>query len=129
MIKTMCHCGTVSVELSRRPRSVTECNCSICRRYGARWAYYSRRALTICSPPDSLQSYARGRRLYFDHCRNCGCVLLYRPRLSVGSADRLGINMRMVEDPAMLANIKVLRFDGAKRWKDVGTHVLRRPAW
>jgi hypothetical protein len=85
--------------------------------------------VTIRSPAGALQSYTRGRKLRFDHCRNCGCVLLYRPKLSIGAADRLGINMRMAENPGLLANIKVLRFDGAESWKDVGSHVLRRPAW
>ena len=41
----------------------------------------------------------------------------------------MGINMRMVADPDILTNIKVLRFDGASSWKDVGTHTLRQPWW
>lgn len=36
-----CHCGNVSLELSSLPDEVGECNCSICRRYAAAWAYFS----------------------------------------------------------------------------------------
>jgi hypothetical protein len=50
---------------------ITECNGSICRRYGARWAYYSRKSVKILAPADALQSYERGRARCFDHCRRC----------------------------------------------------------
>ena len=129
MLRTACHCNTVHIELARKPRSITECNCSVCRRYGARWAYYSRKGVKVTAPRGALQSYTRGRALYFDHCRSCGCVMLWRLKKSAGATDRVGINMRMVEDPDRLAKIKVLRFDGAQSWKDVGTHVLRQPWW
>jgi hypothetical protein len=42
MLRASCHCGAVVLELARRPRTLTECNCSICRRYGALWTYCSR---------------------------------------------------------------------------------------
>ncbi len=43
--------------------------------------------------------------------------------------DRMAINMRMAENPDELQNAKILRFDGAKSWKDVGTCVLKEPWW
>jgi hypothetical protein len=129
MLRTSCHCGAVKVEVARRPNAITECNCSICRRYGARWAYYARKSTRITAAAKALKSYARGRRLYFDHCRRCGCVVLYRPIESVGAADRLGINMRLIEDPDTLKNIRVQRFDGAKSWTDVASCRLTQPWW
>jgi hypothetical protein len=129
MLTTSCHCGTVRIEVARKPRSVTECSCSICRRYGARWAYYSRKAVKIAAPPTALKAYKRGRVLYFDHCRRCGCVMAYRPIVSAGAKDRLGVNLRMVDDPDALAGLKILRFDGAKTWRDVGICKLDEPWW
>ena len=41
MIDVACHCGAVRLTVPRAPVEVTECNCSICRRLGARWAYYA----------------------------------------------------------------------------------------
>ena len=129
MLTTSCHCGTVRVELARRPRSVTECNCSICRRYGARWAYYARKSVKIAAPKSGLKSYKRGRVLYFDRCRRCGCVMLFRPIVSAGATDRLGVNLRMADKPDVLASLRILRFDGASTWRDVGTCMLKDPWW
>lgn len=36
-----CHCGAVLFELAHAPETVTECNCSFCRRVGVLWAYYT----------------------------------------------------------------------------------------
>ena len=38
MIEAACHCGAVRLSVPSAPDTVTECNCSICRRLGARWA-------------------------------------------------------------------------------------------
>src|SRR5437763_8152672 len=37
MLSATCHCGSVRIHVRRAPRTVTHCNCSICRRYGALW--------------------------------------------------------------------------------------------
>ena len=34
-----CHCGAVRIEVQRAPRTLTGCNCSVCRRHGALWAH------------------------------------------------------------------------------------------
>ena len=39
MLNGWCHCGEVGWTLDQAPKSVTACNCTICRRYGALWAY------------------------------------------------------------------------------------------
>lgn len=129
MLRTSCHCGAISVEVMRRPAQITECNCSICRRYGARWAYYPRSSTKIAAPAGARAEYARGEDLHFDHCRRCGCVVLYKPIVSTGDSDRLGINMRLLEDPDALAGIKVRRFDGARSWKVAGSGILKQPGW
>lgn len=49
MIQATCHCGLVVLSLSATPTELTECNCSICRRYGVLWAYYGRDQF---APPD-----------------------------------------------------------------------------
>ena len=40
MIEASCHCGAVRFTVETAPGDVNSCNCSICRRYGALWAYY-----------------------------------------------------------------------------------------
>ena len=39
MIEGTCHCGAVRWRFSGIPESATACNCTVCRRYGALWAY------------------------------------------------------------------------------------------
>lgn len=34
-----CHCGTVRWQYKGNDKSVTACNCTLCRRYGALWIY------------------------------------------------------------------------------------------
>lgn len=40
-IETSCHCGAIRLAIDVAPETVTNGNCSICRRYDALWAYYS----------------------------------------------------------------------------------------
>lgn len=128
-MKTSCHCGAVRIEVARRPRSITECNCSICRRYGARWAYYLGKSVKVVAGARALRRYARGRLLYFERCGHCGCVMRWRLKKDSGAEERMGINMRMADDPRVLANVTIRRFDGAISWKDMATRKLRQPSW
>jgi hypothetical protein len=129
LLKTSCHCGDVAVEVARKPASITECNCSICRRYGARWAYYNAKSVKVTAAPGAIESYRRGDGLWFDHCRRCGCVALWRPMEPETDDDRLGVNMRLAEEPTALEGVRVNRFDGARTWRSAGTHKLENAEW
>ena len=39
MIEGSCHCGAVHWTFEGQPDGATACNCTVCRRYGALWAY------------------------------------------------------------------------------------------
>lgn len=68
-----CHCGAVRLGVTHAPLEVTECHCSICRRLGALWAYYSADEVTLTG---TTEVYARGpRRIGFHRCGTCGCVV------------------------------------------------------
>ena len=115
MLTATCHCGAVRVEVPRRPRTVTDCNCSICRRYGVLWAYYKPTSVRVVASRGATAGYAWGRKsIRFVRCRTCGCITHYeRPR-----APRRGIavNARCF-DPAELGAPRVRRLDGASSWK------------
>ncbi len=118
MLSGACHCGAVMFEVARKPRKLTECNCSICHRYGVLWAYYTRRSVTVTCDESALSSYAWGdRRLEFFHCKTCGCVTHYE---SVDKHDksRIAINARMLERHE-IKDIPRRKFDGAVSWKIV----------
>lgn len=115
MIEASCHCGAVRLQLARPPRSVTDCNCSICRRLGLLWAYYPPAEVAIVAEPDATAPYAWGEKmLAFHHCKVCGCATHWEP-LDKAKADRMGINARLL-DPAAMAGVKVRRLDGADTW-------------
>ena len=115
MLTATCHCGAVRVELPRMPRTLTSCNCSICRRYGALWAYYTPASIRVVCAKGATSSYSWGsKNIRFVHCRRCGCVTHYervRP-----SSHRIGVNARNL-DPALIASVRIRRLDGAVSWK------------
>src|SRR5262245_60713223 len=81
MIKAACHCGAVRITVEPAPSWVLDCNCSICRRHGALWAYSWDRlgkrdlSVNLIQGADALESYIWGdRELGVWRCRTCGCV-------------------------------------------------------
>ena len=77
MIKAACHCGAVRIELAAAPAWVLDCNCTLCRRHGALWAYPGAGQATILKGPDpaATESYTWGdKELAVQRCRDCGCV-------------------------------------------------------
>ena len=115
-IQGSCHCGAVRIEVDTKPRQLTECNCSICRRYGTLWAYYRGSTARITG---RTAFYARREKgIEFHRCRTCGCVThwaWWKP----GSAVRLGINARLL-DPLAVCAIPIRMLDGDGRWKTLG---------
>ena len=112
-LQASCHCGAVRIEISRRPRSLTECNCSICRRYGARWAYYTRASVQIHAAADAVSTYTGTYRTFRYHfCCRCGSVTHYE-RINTTNDDRIAVNARMI-DPDEIAAIRVRKLDVRK---------------
>jgi len=110
----LCHCGAVRIDVEEAPSSVTSCNCSICRRTGALWAYFAPRQVRFHPPEPPTDTYRWGdRTLDLHRCKTCGCVTHWSP---VDKAyDRMGVNARLL-DPVILAGARVRRFDGANTW-------------
>ncbi|WP_240229903.1 GFA family protein [Devosia lacusdianchii] len=107
-----CHCGAVRIILDAAPETVTECNCSICRRYGVLWAYYAPNRVRFEPSEPVTDTYQQASRtLAFHRCRTCGCVTHWAP-LAGRDPNRMGINARML-DPIVLAAAQVRHLDGA----------------
>ena len=115
-IAATCHCGRAALEVARAPRRLTSCNCSICRRYGALWAYYRADAVRLLYRKRDVENYSWGdRMLRFIRCRHCGCVL-HHERVKKTPESRIGVNARNFE-PAVIARARIRRLDGAMTWK------------
>jgi hypothetical protein len=125
-ISGSCLCGAVKVTVARAPRSLTQCNCSVCRRYGTLWAYYRRNAVKISAPRGGLRDFARRRGgLRFRHCAACGCVVSWEA--GRGPADRMAVNARLLDHAAM-AKVPISVLDGDKSWR-VLEHYVKPGAW
>lgn len=104
-----CHCGKVTIRLARTPETLTECNCSLCRSYGVRWAYLP--AADIVVDAAATDTYAwNGRHVDFHRCAECGCVTHWMPRDR--DREQRGINARLLP-AAVTDGIRVRHLDGA----------------
>jgi hypothetical protein len=114
MIRGSCHCGAVAIEIDVEsgPTELTSCNCSICRRLGGLWSYYTPAQVRVAGP---TVTYRWGdKTLNLHHCPTCGCTTHWSP---VDPAlQRMGVNARLF-DPAIVAAARIRRFDGADTWK------------
>jgi len=112
MIEASCHCGAVNLKIGRAPQDLTDCNCSLCRRYGALWAYYSPKEVEVSGQTDI---YMWGRRnIEFHRCKQCGCLTHWSP--ADKSYDRMAINARLAA-PQIVAAARTRHFDGAESLK------------
>lgn len=121
-IEGTCLCEAVKLGVTRVPRQVTQCNCTVCRKYGTLWAYYKRSAVSIVAPRGALAHFKRRPRgrLRFLRCTTCGCVIQWDwPH--AGAEQRIGVNARLF-DHAKMANAPIKVLDGDKTWRVLGTY-------
>ena len=103
-----CHCNGITLILPFPPTSVTECHCSICRRYGAIWAYYPHRdALVTAEAGHSNVKYIRSDPgsagdAEFQFCSKCGCATHVTSLNEENPERMMAVNVRMV-DPEVWA--------------------------
>jgi hypothetical protein len=102
MIHASCHCGAVRLEIDSAPDEVTDCACSICRRKGALWAYYSMKKVRIIPESGATAIYMWGDRdLEFHSCKICACSTHWEPVNK--SHDRMGVNARLMDADVLAA--------------------------
>ena len=104
-----CHCSAVRLTCEPAPVEVTECNCSICRRYGVLWAYYEPAQVRIEGGATDVYMWD-DRSIGFHRCAACGCVTHWSA-VDPGR-NRMGVNARLM-DPEVVAAARVRHLDGA----------------
>lgn len=98
MIRAACHCGAVRFEIAEAPEWVLDCNCTLCRRYGALWWYPEGDAGKLASTPgpDVTDTYVWGDEwLAFHRCKTCGC-LTHMVAIAEKPPFVYGVNARMM---------------------------------
>ena len=112
MLKGSCHCGKVNFELLIQPLALTECNCSICHRIGAIWAYADYSEIKITCDEKDLINYVWGDKMMaFCTCKNCGCTTHWK-NLDIDNYSRMAVNVRMIGSQD-IEDIPIRQFDGA----------------
>ena len=111
MITGSCHCGAVRITVAEAPVIVTSCNCSICRRLGTLWAYYSPSQVTVTHAPGATDAYSwDDKSIAFRRCAICGCITHWQDIRSEPE-DRMGVNARLLDIDLETVPVKFL--DGA----------------
>lgn len=116
-----CHCGKTGWTLSGDPGSITACNCTLCRRYGALWAYdYENERIRV---EGETSTYKRPGKadpaLEIHFCPHCGCVVCWRGlRLEEDGRRRIAVNVRLCE-PDAVADLMIDYFDGLDSFDDL----------
>ena len=121
MLTGTCHCGAARWTLEGDPGSITACNCTLCRRYGALWAYdYENERIHITGP---TVAYTRAGTpdpsLEIRFCPTCACVVCWRGlRLDDQGRRRMAVNVRLAP-PEAVADLAIDHFDGLDKFEDL----------
>ena len=112
MIQAQCHCGNVKLFADYIPDTLTQCNCTICRRLAAKWIYYKSNEVKVTYKNHPTHAYIWGDKcIAFHHCPTCGCSTHYTS-VHDSDFDRIAINANML-GANVIKNLKTRRFNGA----------------
>jgi hypothetical protein len=130
MLKLSCLCGQSRVEIHKRPDFVHECNCTLCRKSGALWAYFHPSEVGV---EGATEGYSRDDKAdpaaEIRFCANCGATthfVLTASAVAKFGNSQIGVNMRLADENA-LAGIELRYPDGAG-WAGEGTFGYVREA-
>lgn len=117
MLEGSCHCGAASWRFDGDPESATACNCTVCRRYGALWAYdFEGEGIHTSGV---TQAYVRGKMIEFHFCPVCGNVTWWR---GINPNDegrrRIAVNVRLAA-PETVRDIPIRHFEGLDSFEDL----------
>lgn len=118
-----CHCGAASWTLVGDPGPVTACNCTLCRRYGALWAYdYEGERVAVLGETRTYRRIGKlNPALEIVFCPNCAAVLAWRGlRANEDGRTRMAVNVRLAPFEAV-AQLPIDHFDGLDTFEDLPT--------
>ncbi len=117
MLEGSCHCGSVTWSYEPKIDGVTACNCTLCRRYGALWAYgHLGEGIEVSG---ATNAYARKINAYH-FCRSCGGIAYYLAHApNAEGRRRIAVNLRLVSDPGAIAGLPIDHFDGLDKFDDL----------
>ena len=130
MLKLSCLCGQVRIEIPKRPDFINECNCTLCSKSGARWAYFHPSEVSVVG---TTTGYSREDKedpaAEIRFCANCGSTthfVLTASAVSKFGNSQMGVNMRLADEKD-LAGIE-LRYPDGRAWPGKGAFGYVREA-
>lgn len=122
MFGLACHCGRVRLRVRARPDFLHQCNCTLCARTGARWAYLHPSKVEV--EGDST-AYCREDKddpaAEIRFCASCGTTTHFTLTESAAAKfgnGLIGVNMRLADESA-LAGLE-LRYPDGRAWSGEG---------
>jgi hypothetical protein len=106
-----CHCGRVRYEATSDLAQVIDCNCSICMKRGAIWAFVKAPEFKLLKGEDALTDYQFAqKKLHHPFCQSCGIGSFSRGHAPNGD-ETFAINVSCL-DGVDVAKLKLTPFDG-----------------
>lgn len=130
MLKISCLCGRIGIEINKLPDYINECNCTLCRKTGARWGYFHPSEVSI---EGMFIGYCRedkddpAAELHF--CAKCSSTTHWTltPNSKTKFSETvMGVNMQLA-DERDLAGIE-LRYPDGQAWSGEGDYGYVREA-
>ena len=106
MMKISCLCGKVTIETTKPPDFVNECNCTLCRKSGARWGYFTPAEVVI---EGTTSGYSRHDKeapaVQVCFCPECGSTthfVLTPHAIARFGKTMVGVNMALAEESQLI---------------------------
>jgi len=122
MLNLSCHCGQVRVKIEKQPDHINECNCTLCRKAGARWGYFHPSEVSV---EGAAKGYCREDKgdpaALIQFCAHCGSTThftLTENAVAKFGNTLMGVNMRLA-DERDLAGVE-LRYPDGQAWSGEG---------
>lgn len=90
-----CHCKAIKLTFPTPTEKLNECRCTVCRRYGALWAYYNPKDVQIQGPKTDTYQYGE-KNNDFHRCPSCGCMTHWADAKDENPTE-MGVNCNMLE--------------------------------
>jgi hypothetical protein len=130
MLTLSCLCGAVQLQTATRPAVINECNCSLCSKSGARWAYYHPDDVVVTGETHGFRRADKddpAAEVRF--CPRCGSTshfILTPSAVARFGNVQMGLNMSLA-DEADLAGAE-LHFPDGRAWPGAGDFSYVREA-
>jgi hypothetical protein len=109
-----CHCGAVRFSVKVERKTVTNCNCSICRKKGFLHLIVTQDKFTLLQGEDVLKTYKFNTEIaQHKFCGVCGIHSFYIPR---SHPDCIDVNVHCL-DENIIDKFEIIPFDG-QNWEE-----------